>query len=166
MEIVTSNGMIRRFRTINEFTMDLGFAKTVDAKKEGTKGPGQIVIKIRDPFVKRYSVLTGSYLIKSGCIGSLDFYTDNRLGENEFIIYDQDKEYKFTYDGRSEIRSYLSDKLDKILSEEAQAKELEMNMEEKIEFKLDKNLSQTEFLQKQKEMESEMARFNVNMNKK
>lgn len=145
--------------------MNLGLAKTDEVKKEGNKGPGQIIISIRDPFIKRYKIVTGVYALKSGNIGSLNFYLDNTMGYDDFRIYDQDKEYRFTFTTAENIREYLSDTLDKVLNGEVQPFNLEMNMNDKIEFKLDKNLPQTEFLQKQREMEIEMAKLNI-VNKK
>jgi hypothetical protein len=161
MEIVTSSNMIRRFRGIKEFQMNLGLSKTTEINKEGTKSGQQIIIKIKDPFVKRYLMLTGNYLVKSGNIGSLNFYMDNSVGYNNFLIYDKDKEYKFDFKDTGDIRSYLSDILDKILNNELTPTNLEMNMEEEIEFRLDKNLPQREFLEKQKEMQEEMARMKI-----
>lgn len=161
MEIVTSSNMIRRFRVIKEFQMNLGLSKTTEINKEGTKGGQQIVIKIKDPFVKRYFMLTGNYLVKSGNIGSLNFYMDNTVGYDNFLIYDKDKEYKFQFKDTGDVRSYLSDILDSILNEEISPNNLEMNMEEEIEFKIDKNLPQREFLEKQREMNEEMAKMNI-----
>jgi len=166
MEIVTNSNMIRKFRAIKEFTLDLGLSKTSEVKKEGTKGHGQVVIQIRDPFVKRYKMLTGMYIVKTGCIGSLDFYTDNNIGFNDFKIYDQDKEYSFTYKGSDNIRQCLSDILDDVLSGKIEPNNLDMNMNDKIEFKLDKNLPQNEFLDKQKEMEMEMSKMDIRLHKK
>ena len=166
MEIVASSNMIRKFRAIKEFEMDLGLSKTHEVKKEGAKGQSQqITIQIRDPFIKRYKLLTNSYLIKSGNIGSLDFYTDNSIGYDSFKIYEEDKEYVFEYKGASNIREYLSDILDKILSGEMAPNNLEMNMEEEMKFNFDKNLPQGEFLQKRNEMEEEMAKMGVSLKK-
>jgi hypothetical protein len=153
--------MIKRFKSINEFQMNLGLSKTTEINKEGIKGGQQIVIKIKDPFVKRYLMLTGNYLVKSGNIGSLSFYMDNTVGYNNFLIYDKDKEYKFEYKETEDVRSYLSDILDGILNGKIKPNNLEMDMEEEIEFRIDKNLPQKDFLEKQREMNEEMAKMNI-----
>jgi len=155
--------MIRKFRAIKEFALDLGTSKTNQVAKEGNRGPGQVIIKIKDPFIKRYQLKNDYYIVKSGNIGSLSFYIDNGMGNNEFRIYDQDKEYKFIYNDKIEIRTYLSDILDKILNEEIEPIKLDMNMEENIEFKLDKNLSQREFVEKRKELSEDMDKMGIRM---
>lgn len=163
MEIVASSNLLRKFRTIKEFTLNMGLSKTSEASKEGNRGPGQVIIKIKDPFIKRYQLQTGNFINKSGNIGSLTFYTDNNMSYNEFKIYDRDNEYKFNYNETSDIRSYLSDVLDKILEETINPIKLDQNMEEKIEFELDKNLSQREFVKKHKEMMDDMEKMGVKM---
>jgi hypothetical protein len=162
MEVVASSLIMRKFRTIKEFTMDLGISKTNEVQKEGNKGPGQIVIKIKDPFVKRYSLEKGNYIVKSGNIGSLSFYTDNSMLGDRFAIYDEDREYEFIYKETSDVRSYLSDILDKILEELIEPVNLSMNLEEDIEFRMDKDLPQSEFIEKHREMREKMAKMDVN----
>jgi len=163
MEIVASNNMLRKFRTIKEFKLDMGTSKTSETQKEGNRGPGQVIIKIKDPFIKRYQIKTNNYIVKSGNIGSLSFYTDNTMGYDEFKIYDKDNEYTFRYNEFGDIRNYLSSTLDKILDEEINPVKLDMNMEEKIEFELDKNLPQNEFVNKRKELEENMNKMGIRM---
>lgn len=162
MEVVAPSLIMRKFRNIKEFKMDLGISKTDEVQKEGNKGPGQVVIKIRDPFIKRYYVEKQNYIVKSGNIGSLYFYTDNGLPNNIFSIYDENKEYRFEYQETGDVRSYLSNILDQILEEKIEPINLSMNMEEDIEFKLDKHLSQAEFAQKNREMKEEMSKMGIN----
>lgn len=166
MEVVASSIVMRKFRNIKEFTMDLGISKTNEVEKEGNKGPGQIVIRIKDPFVKRYNLEKGTYIVKSGSIGSLSFYIDNMLSGDKFMIYDEDKEYEFTYKETGDVRSYISNILDKILEGEIEPVNLSMNLEEDIEFRMDKNLPQSEFVDRHKQMVEEMAKMNVNPYKK
>lgn len=164
MEIVSSSNMIRRFRAIKEFTLDMGLSRTSEASKEGNRGPGQVIIKIKDPFVKRYQLQKGNYISKTGSIGSLSFYTDNTLSYNSFIIYDQDKEYEYECPNNIvDIRNYLSNILDKILEGESEHNKLDMNMEENIEFKLDKNLPQSEFVEEHRKMMIDMEKMGVKM---
>lgn len=162
MQVVASSMVMRRFRTIKEFQLDMGISKTNEVQKEGNKGPGQIVIKIKDPFVKRYSIEKDSYIVKSGNIGSLDFYLDNNMSGDKFAIYDEDKEYSFNYKETGDARSYLSDILDKILNEEIEPVNLDTNLEEDIEFRMDKDLPQAEFTERYLKMKEEMANMNIN----
>ena len=162
MEVVASSLVMRKFRTIKEFTMDLGISKTNEVQKEGNKGPGQIVIKIKDPFIKRYSLEKENYIVKAGNIGTLKFFVDNSIPGDKFAIYDEDREYEFTYENTNDVRAYLSSILDKILNEEIEPVNLSMNLEEDIEFRMDKNLPQNEFVEKHREMREEMAKMNVN----
>ena len=162
MEVVASSLVIRNFRTIKEFTMDLGISKTNEVEKDGNKGPGQIVIRIKDPFVKRYSIEKGTYIVKAGNIGSLSFYVDNMMSGDKFAIYDEDGEFEFIYKDTSDVRGYLSDLLDKILNEELVPNNLSMNLEEELEFRMDKNLPQSEFVDKHRQMIEDMAKMDVN----
>jgi hypothetical protein len=162
MEVVSSSLVMRKFRTIKEFKMDLGISKTNEVQKEGNKGPGQIVIKIKDPFVKRYSLEKNTYIVKAGNIGTLIFYLDNTMGNDKFAIYDEDKEYSFNYKETGDIRTFLSNLLDQILEEKIEPVNLSMNLEEDIEFRMDKNLPQSEFTQKHREMREEMQKMDIN----
>ena len=162
MEVVASGFVMRKFRNIKEFVMDLGISKTNEVQKEGNKGPGQIVIKIKDPFIKRYSLEKNTYIVKSGYIGSLVFYTDNRLANDKFAIYDEDKEYDFTFKETGDVRAYLSDVLDQILEEKIEPVNLDTNLEEDIEFRMDKDLPQSEFMKKHKEMREQMEKMDIN----
>jgi len=162
MEVVSSSLTMRKFRTIKEYTKDFGISKTNEVQKEGNKGPGQIVIKIKDPFVKRYSLEKGSYIVKDGNIGTLNFYLDNTLPIDKFSIYDEDKQYDFTFKDTGDVRSYLSDILDKILDEQIIPINLDQNLEEDIEFRMDKDLPQNEFVEKHKQMREDMAKMNIN----
>lgn len=162
MEVVSSSLIMRKFRTIKEFEMNLGISKTNEIQKEGNKGLGQIVIKIKDPFIKRYSLEKGRYIVKSGNIGSLNFYTDNNISGEKFAIYDENKEYEFIYKEIGDVRKYLSEILDDILEGKIEPVNLNMNLEEDIEFRMDKNLSQSEFVNKHKEMLNEMSKMDIN----
>lgn len=162
MEVVSSSLVMRKFRNIKEFQMDLGISKTNEVQKEGNKGPGQIVIKIKDPFVKRYSLEKDTYIVKAGNIGSLDFYVDNIMPSDKFVIYDENKEYEFTYKDTGDVRQYLSDILDKILEEQIDPVELEQNLSEDIEFRMDKHLPQSEFIDEYLKMKNDMAKMDIN----
>lgn len=147
MEIVSNGLLLRKFRNIKEFTMDLGISKSSEIKKEGNKGMGQMTINIKDPFIFKYSNEKGRYIVKSGNIGTLGFYTDNLIQGYDYYIYDKNKEYKFTYVDNGDIREYLSGILDKVLNEDIEPNVLDVNMEDKIEYKLDKNLPKDKFIE-------------------
>ncbi len=146
--------------------MDLGISKTHEVEKEGNKGPGQIIIRIKDPFIKRYSLEKLTYIVKAGDIGSLAFYIDNSMSGDRFAVYDEDREYVFTYRDSNDVRGYISDILDKILNEEIEPVNLSMNLEEDIEFRMDKDLPQAEFTDKHREMVEKMMKMDVNPYKK
>ncbi len=165
MEVVASSLVMRKFRTIKDFKMDLGLSKTSEVQKEGNKGSAQIVIKIKDPFIKRYNMEKGVYLSKTGCIGTLLFYIDASMRNDEFIIYDQNKEYSFTYKDSINVREYLSNILDKILNNEIKPVELDVDLDEKMEFSVDKNLPQTEFIEKYLKMQQEMINMDIKTKK-
>lgn len=167
MEVVSSDYMIRKFRTIKEFQIDLGSSIMSEAKKEGDKGPGQLVIKIKDPFVKRYSLEYETYISKMGHIGTLSFYVDNQYKPMQFKIFDEDKTYEFVYNDENQldIRSYLSRTLNSIFDNEVNPIQLDRNMEENIVFQIDKNLPAGEFLKQYNEMKRRMDEMGVNLKK-
>jgi len=161
MEVVASHLVMRKFRTIKEFKMDLGLSKTNEIQKEGNKGPGNIVIKIKDPFIKRYSLEKDVFLSKSGNIGTLTFYTDPSMKNDQFAIYDQNTEYNYTYKETNDIREFLSEILNKIIGEEAQGIDLKVNLEENIEMSIDKNLPQIEFMEQYIKMRKRMEEMDI-----
>lgn len=165
MEVVASNLVMRKFRTIKEFRLDLGLSKTNEVQKEGNKGPGQIVIKIKDPFIKKYSLEKNVFISKTGNIGTLSFYTDYSMKSDQFAIYDQNKEYNFTYQETNNVREFLSDILNRIIEEEIVGVELETNLEENIEIKIDKNLPQTEFIEEYLKMKAKMDELGIKQKK-
>lgn len=156
MEVVASHLVMRKFRTIKEFRMDLGISKTHEVQKEGNKGPGQVTIKIKDPFIKRYSLEKDVFLSKTGNIGTLSFYTDPSMMNDQFAIYDQNKEYNFTFKETGNVREFLSSVLDQVLGEENKGIELGVNLSENIEMSIDKNLPQIEFMEEYMKMRKKM----------
>ena len=168
MEIVCSNTMLRKFRGIKEFTMDLGTSLMQDARKEGAQAGSNIMtIKIKDPFVKKYSMEYDNYIMKMGSVGTLGFYVDNTFGFNQFRIFDGAKIYEFQYsDTKEDIRTYLSNILDGIFEEEINPIEVGRDMEEEIYFTIDKNLPQAEFIKQYNEMKKKMDEMNIKLGKR
>jgi len=92
MNIVANNYMLRYFKKISIFKVDLGFNLKGPVKTRPTGD--EPTIKIKDDFIKKYEHLTGILLMKYGEIGRLKFYEDKGVGINEVHIYDGDKIYE------------------------------------------------------------------------
>ncbi len=94
MNIVTNNTMLRFFKKINIFKIDLGFNLKGSVNMKAGKGP-EPTIKIRDEFIKKFQTMNGNKFIrKYGEIGSLKFYEDSSVLGMEFHVYDNDKIYE------------------------------------------------------------------------
>jgi len=91
IQIVATNYMLRFFRQIDIFKLELGFSlRQVDAK------PGEIpTIKVKDNFVKKYeNINVGKFTHKYGSIGTIHFYEDSTLSRYDFHIYTKDQIYE------------------------------------------------------------------------
>lgn len=129
MNIVANNTLLRYFKKISIFKVDLGtnLKGAVQAKKDP-----DFTIKIRDEFVKRYQTITNKIIFKYGEIGKLGFYEDNTIPTNEFHIYDTDKIFEITVkndDLLKESSVYLTEVLKSIENgemEEMEEKEDDM----------------------------------------
>lgn len=91
MYVVANNFMLRKFKTIQIFKLDLGFNLT---GAQSSKQSGQFTIKIKDEFVKKYQTLTNRYINKFGEIGTLKFYEDTTLGNSDIHIYNKEQIYE------------------------------------------------------------------------
>jgi len=123
MEIVTNNTLLRYFKTIKYFKVDLGFNLKGAVQKK--KDP-DFTIKIRDEFIKKYQTLTNHIIFKYGEIGELKFYEDNLIPRNEFHVYDNDKIYEIiakNEDLSKESISYLTEVLQMIENGESEKKD-------------------------------------------
>ena len=91
MNIVSNNLMLKYFKRINIFKVDLGTNLKGPAGAKNIEG----TIKIRDEFVKKYQAMTGGRIIrKYGEIGRLKFFEDGGVGPREWHIYDGEKIYE------------------------------------------------------------------------
>lgn len=91
MNIVTNNTMLRYFKKIDIFKIDLGFNLKGAVNMKAGKGP-EPSIKIRDEFIKKYQTMNGNkFLRKYGEIGTLKFYEDSSIKGTEFHVYNEDK---------------------------------------------------------------------------
>jgi len=110
-QIVATNYMLRHFRQIDIFTVDLGFAMKQKTNKLG-EAPK---IKVRDTFVKQYeNINVGKFIHKYGQIGSIVFYEDSTLSRYEFHIYKDDKVFELEADSEDLQKSpggYLTEVL-------------------------------------------------------
>ena len=135
IQIVANNYMLRHFRKIEIFKIELGFSlKQLDSKAgEGLK------IKIKDQFVKMYeNVSNGRLIHKYGSIGSIVFYDDSILSRNEFHIYKDGKVFEIESDEedlKMDAGAYLTNII-KMISGEKREREVdkETGMVKKISY--------------------------------
>lgn len=92
MNIVCNNYLLRYFKKISIFKIDLGF--NLKGPVMDKRGKGDVKIKVRDEFVKKYQTINNTIIRKYGEIGKLKFYEDDRISRNEFHIYDGEKVYE------------------------------------------------------------------------
>jgi len=88
IKIVATNVVLRYFRKINFFKVELG-----STLKQASSEPGkEQKIKVLDTFVKKYENITNGKLIhKYGSIGTISFYEDSTLPRYDFHIYKGDQ---------------------------------------------------------------------------
>lgn len=116
MEIVAHSVMLRKFRSINDFVIDLGsnYCGKVD---NGRSGKQTFKLNISDDFINKYNKLTNRLISKCGNIGNITFYEDMSLYYNNFMIFDGKDVIDIEYtdeDDNKNIRQYLSDVLESI----------------------------------------------------
>lgn len=114
-QIVANNIVLKKFSKIDIFEIDLGKNLTGGATSSKKK---DMSIKISDDFIQRYRHNTNNLLFKYGNIGSLKFYTDSTLSNNELIAFDGDNIYEIEIDDVQMLtnspRTYLSNLIEKI----------------------------------------------------
>ena len=111
MDVVANNFMLRKFKTIKIFKLDLGFNLT---GSQTSKQGGQSKITVRDEFIKKYQTLTNRYVNKFGEIGTLKFYEDTTLGYLDIHIYNNEQIYEISVSEEDLIKD-PSDYLTEIL---------------------------------------------------
>ena len=90
IQIVTTNLILRHFRKIDIFEVKLGFS----INNKNTK-PGETPkITVKDNFVKKYENINSRFVHKYGQIGTIIFYEDNALNNNEMHIYKDEQVYE------------------------------------------------------------------------
>ena len=94
MNVVTNNFMLKYFKQIKIFKLDLGTNLKGPVSKK-RQGDGENSIRIRDEFVKKYQTLNNNSLIrKYGEIGRLKFYEDGNIKGNDFHVYNDGEIYE------------------------------------------------------------------------
>ncbi|MCK5867526.1 MAG: hypothetical protein KAG14_03935 [Mycoplasmataceae bacterium] len=123
-QFVANNFMLRHFRKVKVFKLELGFS----LKQLSTKPGEEVKMKIKDQFSKTYENVTNGRLIhKYGSIGSIEFYDDSQLPRNEFHIYKDDKVYEIEAseeDLKINAEKYLVDVI-KMVSGEKKEREVD-----------------------------------------
>jgi len=124
--IITSNFMLRYFRKIDIFTLELGFAN-----KQLNNKPGETPkIKIKDKFSKEYENMTSRLISRYGSIGTIVFYEDNSIDRYEIHVHKNDSIYEISVtldDIKQDAKKYLIDTLksiDNIITEKEQIKNI------------------------------------------
>lgn len=113
LNIVANSHMLRRFKTIDIFRLDLGNKRLYD---DG--------IKVSDTFIITYHRLHNRLIHKYGDIGSLRFYEDFFIKQDTFIIYKGNDVYEVEYsteDKQKPIKDFLSDIVYKINTKDFQS---------------------------------------------
>ena len=116
MEIVAHSILLRKFKAINDFVLDLGtnYCGRVETKQNGNQA---FKLNISDEFLNRYHKMTNRLISKYGNIGKITFYEDLSFKHNEYMIFNGKDiaEVEFTdEDNNKDIRQYLSDILENI----------------------------------------------------
>jgi len=153
MEVITGINLSRKFKRISEYKMDLGLAvKIDDSGKKGNYGQGGgVVWKIKDNVIKKYYENYGRYLNRTGKIGTLLFYTDNSIKNNDIhIIYDNEVYYSQYQNG--DIRSFLSELISNVINGKLKPhEEISEKEEEFIDIKNMSNEELAEYLLKNRD---------------
>lgn len=130
INIVANNYMLRYFRQINIFKLELG-----DALRHLNIKQGDIPkIKIKDIFVKQYETINNVLIHKYGSIGIISFYEDQTLPRFEFHIYKNEQIYEIeatnedintdAYDYLTEILKMIDKEVDKEINKTIESKKI------------------------------------------
>jgi hypothetical protein len=107
INIVANNLLLKKIRTIDTFSLDLG--KSVFDKKAEK-------IEFGDSFIEKYINENNKFIHKFGYIGSIKFYSDITLPMDKILIHVDEKVYDIDYEDRGiSMKSYLSDIIKKIV---------------------------------------------------
>lgn len=123
-QIVANSLVLKTFSKIDIFKKDLGDNLTGAVSMKG-KDRSNIQIKIKDDFIQRYRTNTKHIIFKYGSIGTLNFYQDTNLENNEFLVFDDNEIYEIEIDSihdfQNNPRKYLSDIIGRIENKNEQS---------------------------------------------
>jgi len=142
MEVISNKLLNSKFRRLKEYKLDLGMALKVESKSNGKDRSSKWIMK--DNIVKKYYNIVGQYISKTGRIGTLLFYIDSNLDNNDVLIMEKDEIYKSTFNTTDNIRTQLTKLLSDILSDNLSPYKVS-TLEEEIEPDL-KNMSTEELM--------------------
>jgi len=91
MQIVANSRILKEFSKIDIFNIDLGKNLRGSVPKTG-KYDDNFNFKITDTFVKKYDKTNGKIVYKFGTIGTLKFYVEYSLADNEIEIHKSEDE--------------------------------------------------------------------------
>ena len=165
MQIVANSMILKRFKSIDIFKIDLGsnFRGPVSDKPDP-----EIKFKIKDEFIKKYQTVNGKLIHKYGDIGSLKFYEDLTLSGNEIHVYKDESIYEIEMtndDYKREPKEYLGsiiqaiDMGDKKLMQELVSQKIFTNMPESVD-RPDMSLPKDQYLEALKERRKKINELN------
>jgi len=106
MEVISNTVLNNMFKKIDGYRMDLGFAIKTESKSSGKDKSSKWIIK--DNIVKKYYEMKNVYITKTGKIGTLSFYIDNQILDDEIYIINDNNVYKSEFDKNTNIKIELS----------------------------------------------------------
>jgi hypothetical protein len=119
-QIVANNLVLKQFSKIDIFKRELG--ENLTGAVSGKGKDRNLKIQIKDDFIQRYNTNTKHLIFRYGVIGSLVFYQDTSLENNEFVAFEDNKIYEIEIeslvDFRNNPRNYLSEVIGKINNNE------------------------------------------------
>lgn len=137
IKIVCNNILLRKFKTIDIFELDLGFnLKGPVNMKPGHQGKNDSVgkMKIKDEFIVRYNSLYNRYASRYGHIGPITFYEDCSLPQMQMQIFREEDIFEVDFteeDDDMPIRQYLSNLLEALCGDSEEKPE-NVNMSRNI----------------------------------
>lgn len=143
MEIITNGILNKEFLKISEYKRDLGLAVKIQENKNGRDYSSNNWV-VKDKTLIKYYSFFNTYPMRNGKIGTLLFYVDLNIKDNNVIyVINDDKLYKSMYD-KSPIRKFLSDLIKNIIDNNIEPFEkIEPIIEEKVDLK---NMSTEELM--------------------
>lgn len=159
MIIVGNNNILKNFKKIKEFKIDMGDSLTKSENIGDSSHPNfQTVFKTRDDFIRKYHNITNKFIFKYGNIGTLNIYTDQTINNNTLSFFtDDDRLYNIEYKNQDDFRNFINECLEKVTNMEMSDKKIQYEESEKENYKKStKDMSKEELidflLKKRKEM--------------